>query len=135
MENYFIDISFPFSEILLRDFSFLSLRKWAMSIRELCGWKQLVFLRPANRTAIVARRSSQTQDIKDRLRSWTSGSAIHRIIVAVVQPDLLMHRSICFERKLSYCKIDVTRWSLSMFNFVKLINIDWSMYKVRLKYV
>lgn len=89
----------------------ISVRKWAMSIRELHGQKRPVFLWPANRTAIIARQSSQTQDIKGRLRSLTSGSAIHRIIVAVVQPDLLMHRNICFERKLSCCKMDVTRWS------------------------
>lgn len=113
--RYFVSVQRDSSHRNLCFPRFLSLifvRKWAMSIRELCGWKQPVFLRPANRTAIVARQSSQTQDIKDRLRSSTSGSAIHRIIVAVVQPDLLMHRNICFERKLSYCKIDVTRWSV-----------------------
>lgn len=72
-----------------------------------------VFLWPANRMANRrARQPSQTQDIKGRLRSSTSGSAIHRIIVAVVPPDLLMHRNICFERKLSRCKMDVTRWSV-----------------------
>lgn len=90
----------------------ISMRKWAMSIRELRSQKRPVFLWLANRTAIIARQFSQTQDIKGRLRSSTSGSAIHRIIVAVVQPDLLMHRNICFERKLSYCKMDVTRWGV-----------------------
>jgi len=114
------DISFPLGEILLPGIFVplllfspaISVRKWAMSIRELCGQKRLVFLWPANRIAIVARQSSQTQDIKGRLRSSTSGSAIHRIIVAVVQPDLLMHRNICFERKLSCCKMDVTCWGV-----------------------
>lgn len=116
------DISFPLGEIphppsppefsLLLFSPAISVRKWAMSIRELCGQKRLVFFWSANRTVIVAQQSSQMQDIKGRLRSSTSGSAIHRIIVAVVQPDLLILQNICCERKLSCCKMDVTRWGI-----------------------
>lgn len=46
----------------------ISVRKWAMSIWELCGRKRLVFFWSANRTVIVAQQSSQMQDIKRQIK-------------------------------------------------------------------